>query len=818
MAFVDDPRRRMFPPGFLPALEPAAATLPQGETILVTDADTFEPFTDDETGVTERPQPDGGVVVQFGAPRSTPEFIPHDANLARHLGDSDLQRIAEDLLEAIESDDRSRQQWLNDRSEGIKLLGLKLESPKTEATAEGMSVVRHPVLLEAVLRGQATARGELLPATGPVKVINAGIYSDPKPPPAPPGAPPVLPGAAAPQPGGSPPIPGVAPPPGGAPIGPAMGGGLPPMPGPMPIPPSPQPPGMGLPAGGGLPPPAGPGMGHNLGPPMGPPPNPYGNTDMEADWLEKDLNFYLTTVATEYVPDTDRMLFWTYFGGSGWKKVYNCPIRRRPVSESVDAADIIVLNTATDLANAPRLTHRIKMRKSVMKRMMLLGVYRRIDLPDPVPESNVVDDKKEEVSGTSSTEKERPQDAPHQVYECYCELDLPQFAPAQFEDSGVPLSYRVAIEKDSREVLEIRRNWEEDDPECLAKRVFVRFPYVDAIGLYGIGLVHILGNAATALTAAWRICLDNGMFNNFPGVMMTREGTRGIGKSEIRIPPGSAATVDTGGKPIGQSVMPLPFKPLDPAFVQFIEALAQTAMRIGGTADIPVGEGKQDAPVGTTLALIEQATKVESAVHKRLHAAQAEEFGLLKERFREDPGAIYRHKRRRDGKVFDIERFVAALEDCDLVPMADPNTPGHLQRLARAQVVKELQRMNPPLYNPREVDERVLKLVNVTEPDSLFAPVGPPPPPSPEEITAQAKAKDADTRQIAELIKAKGKEADIKIQREELAVRLKEAVLRIAQALAVHPEAESLVGEAVREFSQLQVGANLGRGAGGRVP
>lgn len=619
------------------------------------------------------------------------------ANLAKKMDEGDLSRIATELLDGVMRDDDSRKEWLETRALGIGLLGLKLEKPRSDAGAssaplEGMSTVRHPLLLEATVSFQATARAELLPAAGPVKVRNdtpfppASVVEQtlPKPPPPP-------------QPSG--------------------------------LSPPPEPP---LPAADG--------------------------PDSLAQALEKDFNHYLTSVATEYVPDTDRMLFYVGFGGDGFKKVYNCPLRRRPVSESIDAEDLIVSNAATDLHNCQRITHRIKMRRSILKRMQILGEYRDVDLalPSALPQKNPVEKMKEEIAGVTSTGK-LPEDRDYEVYEIYCELDLDEHAPKRFKGKGLPLPYRVTIEKESRQILDIRKNWEEDDKECMAKRYFVQFPLIRGLGFYGLGYIHLLGNTTVALTAAWRLQLDNGMFSNFPGFLYAK----GIGRqytNQFRVPPGGGVPIDVGANGnIRDAVMPLPYKETGPSFSAFSTHVEEVGRRLASTANINVGEGKQDAPVGTTLALIEQASKVMDSAHKRLHAAQAEEFMLLKERFKEDPEAFWRHTKKTT-VPWQKEQFLKALEDHNIVPVADPNNPTSLHRMAKAMAIKELQKASPELYDPMSVDRRVMAIADIN-PEGLFRPKPAAPPPDPRMEAIKTKAAASDRQNQIQLLEAKIKAA-----------------------------------------------------------
>ena len=558
-----------------------------------------------------------------------------------------------------------------------------------------MSVVRHPILLEAVLMAWANARAELLPASGPVKVVDTGQRS------------------------------------------------------------------------------------------------PEG--DILADCLEKDFNTYLTVKAREYVPDTDRMLLMACFGGSGFKKVYADPMRRRPVSESIDAADLIVNNATTDLRNAGRITHRIKMRPAIMKRMKFLGVYRDADLTPPSVETNVVELKEASIEGIN-IESQRIEDREHTLYECYCELDLDQFAPRQFKGEGLLLPFRVTIDKDSREILELRRNWDEEDEDCEPRTTFVHYSYVPGFGLYGWGLLHLLGNSAAALTATWRLGLDSAMFSNFPGFLIAKIAARQQ-TNELRVAAGSGVVVDTQGLPINQAIMPLPYKDVTAGLLGMMDKILQSAQRVGGATETKVGEGKQDAPVGTTIALIEQATKVESAVHKNLHQAQSEEFQLLANLFREDPESFWRGNKK-PATDWDKTKFIAAINTYGITPVADPNTPSHLHRLMKATAVKQLQAANPQLYDAKNVDLQVLKIMGWDNPESLFAPpqapASAPPDPRMAKVQADAAAKMDELKARAALAMADAQE---KTKDRELKREI--AMVDLARTLAVHPEAERLAQQTI---------------------
>lgn len=598
-----------------------------------------KPETDDRGNILRIEHEDGSVSVSLdGQPVERAAEGDNPAgwfdNLVDDIDQGELSRIAGDLLRGVEDDLDSRQDWIEDRAQGIKLLGLKVEIPGLQgatdgAPVEGMSRVRHPLLLEAVLRFQANARSELLPTDGPVKVRTESDQNTVQ-------------------------------------------------------------------------------------------------QDELADALQSDLNHYLTVVAKEYYPDTDRMLFMLGFGGTAFKKVYFCPLRGRPVSESVDADDLIVNNAATDLSTAKRVTHRVMMKPSTVKRLQILGVYRDIDLGTPSFENkDAVQREKADQQGISG-EARNPDDRDREIYEIYCELDIGGFAHKyKGKVTGLEIPYRVTIDKSSREVLSIVRNYdeptgEEGDELPEARTNFVKYQFVPGMGFYDIGLLHILGNTTNAVTAAWREMLDAGMYANFPGFLMADTGAR-QNTNIFRVPPGGGALVKTGGMPINQAVMPLPYKEPGQALMNLVTNMVETGQRVGTTSELQVGEGRDNAPVGTTLALIDQATKILNAVHKRMHVAQAQEFQLLVRCFREHPESFW-GKNKKPARQWDEQTFIDAINECDLVPQADPNTASQTQRLMKIMALKQLQAGNPGMYDAKAIDLAALKAMGWSNPEQFLAP------------------------------------------------------------------------------------------------
>ena len=603
------------------------------------------------------------------------------SNLCDRIDPSELAGIVDDLLRGIDEDIESRKDWIEDRAQGVKLLGLKVELPNVAgasdgAPVEGMSKVRHPLLLEAVLRFQANARSEFLPTDGPVKIRNDAVSPDVE-------------------------------------------------------------------------------------------------SDQLANVLEREMNHYLTAVATEYYPDTDRMLFMAGFGGDGFKKVYQCPLRNRAVSESVDADDLIVNQSATDLSNAQRVTHRTFLRPSTVKRLQILGVYSDVPLSDAIaPTPDALQQEEKAQQGLKPDTFRNPRDQEREIYEVYCELDIRGFEHRhKGKISGLAIPYVVTIDKSSRAALSVVRNFADNgDKLPTARKRFVKFPFVPGIGFYAIGLLNILGNTTNAITAAWREMLDSGMYANFPGFLYADTGMR-QNTNIFRVPPGGGAPIKGLSGNIRDSIMALPYSTQGmPALGALVDNMAETGRRIGGTAEVQVGEGRADVPVGTVMAMIDQAIKVMNAVHKRMHAAQAEEFQLLKEVIAEHPQEFLDacdRGCRASRSALDEAKLLNALKSCALVPQADPNTSSSGQRLMKIMGLMQLQSAAPQLYDPIKIHQAAMIAMGWSNPDEFMVPPSAraAPPPQLQEMQAKAanekQAVDAKTMEAqAKLTEAKGAAAE----------------------------------------------------------
>lgn len=513
--------------------------------------------------------------------------------------------------------------------------------------------------------------------------------------------------------------------------------------------------------------------------------------DEQADQLERAVNRYMTTTASEYYPETSHMLLWgTHFRGSGFKKVYDCPRRRRPVAEKVDAQNLIVSDASTDLKSCARITHEITMRPSIFKLMQMLGAYRKTHAPPPNPEPNVVDSKISGIQGTQ-TVPERPEDKPYTIWESQCELDLDDFIPttSKFKGEGIPLPYLVTIDKDNETVVAIRRDWEEEDEFCQRRRMYVRYPYVPGPGFYGTGMLNILGNSTLAMTAAWREALDAGMFASFPGGLIAKLGGRQI-NTDFQVSPGEFKAVETNNLPINQIVSPMPYRDVTPGLMTMMDKVTEQSKALGQSAEAPVAEGVQNVPVGTMLAAIEQATKVMAAAHKGMHVAQSEEIELIVNLFRKRPRALLESD---DGHLggWDDAQLLEALKNYKLVPRSDPNTPSHIHRVAKALGLVELSKM--PQFAPRlDLDEVLRRVLFAMREDPQGLQVPAPPAPTGDPM---AEAKKMDAMAKMKSAEGKGAEAQMKMQGQaaELAAKQKLSEMEITKEVIIHQNDEQKI-------------------------
>ena len=501
----------------------------------------------------------------------------------------------------------------------------------------------------------------------------------------------------------------------------------------------------------------GPGIGHNGGPPLMEASVPGAGEvtpDDLAEAFEKDFNHYLTDQDRTYYRDFSRMLLSLGPIGTQFRKVFFDPFLKKPVSRWVRANDLVVSSDAVDLETAQRVTHLIKMSQADAKRLQISGWWRQCDLTTPVEQVSEYDRTIGDAEGITRNPI-RSEDHQHLIQECYTELDLPGFehtdedpeSETYGQPTGIPLPYRVTIEKTSGQIVEIRRNWREDDENFRARQRFVMFGMVPGLGFYCMGFMHLLGNGVQLLTSLDRMLLDAGIFENFPAFLKKKGAVAGEISSDIRLSPGQAAEIDCGNDPLQAAIMNLPYKGPSAALIQIAAAMLGRFEELAGAANLPVGEGTANIPVGTIMAMVEESTKIVSAVHKGLHISRAEELELLRELIAEDPSVLWRFRRRGNParKWEQAEEFA----NLDLVPSSDPNVPSQIHRIMQATALAQLVTTLPQAgLDPKWVVRDVCRTIGKELPDDAFMPPqqGGPPPESPAKMMlAEAALQNAQT-------------------------------------------------------------------------
>jgi hypothetical protein len=504
------------------------------------------------------------------------------------------------------------------------------------------------------------------------------------------------------------------------------------------------------------------------------------NEELRASDFADDMNYLLTEVMTEYYPDTSGMLMNQGYCGLGYKKIYKDPIRQRPTSESILAPDMIVSEEATDLDSALRRTHSIQMMRGQLARMQLVGQYRKIDLGMPTGSYGIGRQAQRAINlSVGITESAtRPQDQPYEIWETDTEIDVDDYKLiGHYEkDSpwGMPLPYKITIDRQSKQVLGIWRNWRPEDQMYKNRNMYVKFGLVPGLGYHNWGFLQLLGNQTRALRSCWRLLIDAGMFSNFPGGIKLA-GVR-TSTNEIAPRPGEWVDIDIKGlgpnADIRKLAMAMPYKEPSQAFVQLIEIIKNDAMRLGSTVQLEVGEGRANMPVGTVLAMIEQQIQVMAAVHKRNHRAQKEELRKIRELFAEDPEQLNRLCRDRPRAPDRDARLWAKAEeftDLNLVPASDPNAPSRTHSIMLANVLVMLAQQVPQLMDMREVLSSALSVIGadpdryIVQPDQQAA-APPAPDPKVTAATIQAQQKQQDT-----LINAQVQTQKIGLERDKLA-------------------------------------------------
>ena len=537
--------------------------------------------------------------------------IPHNANLADYIDDTELMRFSGDLINDFEADKDSRKDWEDSYVKGLDMLGFKYEN-RTQPF-EGASGVVHPLLAESVTQFQAQAYKELLPPSGPVRTQVIGLSTP--------------------------------------------------------------------------------------------------EVQDQAKRVQQFMNYQLTEVMQEYDPDMDQLLFYLPLSGSAFKKIYYDALLKRACAKFITGEDLVINYMATDLENAGRITHVIKTSGNDIRKQQLQGFYRDIAITTGQVETSEV---KEKVDTLEGLQREYGQDEDeHTLLEMHVNSDVPGFE----DETGVKLPYIITIDQYSGEILSIRKNWKEKDPDFRKISYFVHYKFLPGLGFYGFGLIHMLGGLSRTATSVLRQLIDAGTLANLPAGFKAR-GMR-IRDDDTPLQPGEFRDVDVTGASIKESLMPLPYKEPSQTLFQLLGFAVDAGKSFAAIADMKMGEGNQQNPVGTTLALLERGTKVMSAIHKRLHYAQKIEFKLLAKVFQLYLPPEYPYQVVGGNQMIKQQDFD---DRVDVIPVSDPNIFSMAQRVTLAQQQLQLATANPGLHNMREAYRRMYDAMGVDNVDSILKP------------------------------------------------------------------------------------------------
>ena len=564
--------------------------------------------TDDEPTI-EVDEDTGEVLVDFGEGPDDPseDDTAHDANLAESIDDAELESIASDLIESFLADRESRKDWAAAYITGLDLLGMKIED-RSQPWA-GASGVYHPMLTEAVVRFQAQAMSELMPASGPVRTKILGKLTPEK--------------------------------------------------------------------------------------------------AQQADRVQTEMNYLITEEMPDYRDEMELMLFRLPLAGSAFKKTYYDPISELPSSIFVPAEDLVVSYGASNLRVCPRFTHVMKKTDNEVRELQVVGFYRDVDLPEAEKDLTDIEEKYNELSGDSQTFEDDPR---RMLLEMHVDINLPE--PFEDED-GIARPYVITIDKTSKTVLSIRRNWKEDDAKKRKLMHFTHYPYLPGMGFYGTGLIHLIGGLAKSATSILRQLIDAGTLSNLPAGLKAR--SLRIKGDNTPLMPGEWRDADVTGGTLRESLFPMPYKEPSGVLYTLLGNVVEEGRRIGSVADIQVGDMSANAPVGTTLALLERSLKVMSGVQARLHAALKQELRILARIVHDYMPEQYAYEM--DGDFNRIEDFDGRV---DVIPVSDPNAATMAQRIMQYQAALQLSQQAPQLYDMGKLHSQMLEVLGIQDASDII--------------------------------------------------------------------------------------------------
>jgi hypothetical protein len=533
-----------------------------------------------------------------------PQEEAFDANLAETLDESELQSLASELVDLVDSDMNSRKEWSDMYVKGLEVLGMKYEE-RTEPW-NGACGVYSPLLTEAAIRFQSEMITETFPAQGPVKTQIIGAIDKMK--------------------------------------------------------------------------------------------------EEAAERVRDDMNFRLTEEMIEYRSEHERMLYSLGLAGAAFKKVYYDPSLQRQVAIYIPAEEMILPYGASNVYSAERVTHVMRKTENEIKKLQVAGFYRDVELGEPVRTFSDIEKKKAEEQGYSLTDDDR-----YQVLEIHADWDLGE------DEDGIALPYIITIERGTSNVLAVRRNWEEGDERKLKRQHFVQYTYIPGFGAYGLGYIHIIGGYARAGTSIIRQLVDAGTLSNLPGGLKAR-GLR-IKGDDTPIAPGEFRDVDVPSGAVRDNIMPLPYKEPSQVLSMLLERITEEGRRLAAIGDIKISDMSAQAPVGTTLAILERTLKTMSAVQARVHASLRMEFKLLKGIIRDYMPPDYSYTPEGGDRLAKQADY----DVVEVIPVSDPNAATMAQRIMQYQAAIQLAQGAPQIYNLPQLHRQMLEVLGIKNAETLVA-------------------------------------------------------------------------------------------------
>jgi hypothetical protein len=425
--------------------------------------------------------------------------------------------------------------------------------------------------------------------------------------------------------------------------------------------------------------------------------------------VQEDMNYQLTEQMPEYRPETERLIWGLGLSGNAFRKVYEDPSLNRQVALFVPAEDVVVPYGASDLASAERVTHVMRKNENELRKLQVAGFYLDVDLGDPENSLDEVEKKIAEKLGFRATADNR-----YKLLEMHVDLDLPGFEHEEDgEQTGIALPYVVTIEKGTSKVLSIRRNWKPDDKKFIKRQHFVHYGYIPGFGFYCFGLIHLIGAFAKSGTSIIRQLVDAGTLSNLPGGFKTR-GLR-IKGDDTPIAPGEFRDVDVASGTMKDNIMPLPYKEPSQVLMALLGQIVEDGRRFANTADLQTSDMSSQAPVGTTLAILERTLKVMSAVQARIHFSLKQELKLLKNIIAENAPNDYDYEPEEGSRKAKKSDY----KNIDVIPVSDPNASTMAQKIVQYQAVLQLAQTSPQFYNMPLLHRQMLEVLGIKEAHKL---------------------------------------------------------------------------------------------------